>query len=103
MPLKGILSRGPSRNSGPQGKKIIFKQTDKTVLKCSSKPDSYYEVLTMVKEIPSRMDPVNQWPAEEANVPMSNHTSGSIPHPNATANLIDDLKVLQILLFFFFL
>ena len=56
----------------------------------------------MVKEIPSRMDPVNQWPAEEANVPMSNHTSGSIPHPNATANLIDDLKVLQILLFFFF-
>ena len=83
--LRGILSKGPSPNSG---RRIAFKESDRSVIKNPEQPDSFYEVLTAVKEIPHRLDSENQWSTVGTVV---HEADNIVHHPNA--NLIDELKV----------
>ena len=82
---RGILSKGSSPN---RGRRISFKESDTSVLKNPSQPDSFYEVLTAVKRIPHRLDSENQWSIEGTVVRAADNI---VNHPNA--NLIDELKV----------
>ena len=91
-PVKGILTKGNSRNRGPNRRNIIFKPFDKDVFKDEERRVPY-DVLTLVRTIPSRFDPENQPQVEDASL-VTTHTTGSTHHPNATAHLIDELKVL---------
>lgn len=50
-------------------------------------------MLTLVRAIPSRFDPENQPDVTETETSLVTHTTGSTHHPNATAHLIDELKV----------
>lgn len=90
-PVKGILTKGSPRNRGLNRRNIIFKPFDKDVFK-DEELKVPYDVLTLVHTIPSRFDPVNQ-PEVVDDTSLVTHTTGSTHHPNATAHLIDELKV----------